>query len=99
MKTISLFFGVISMFFAAALFAAVNLNTATEAELAALNGVGPTKAEAIVKYRQDHGPFESVDGITSVKGIGAATLEKNRSELTVEKPKKAKKAKSSKKSK
>jgi len=64
----------------------VNINTATAEEIAAaLKGVGPAKAEAIVAYREANGPFVSVDQLTEVKGIGAATVEKNRSQIIVEK--------------
>lgn len=64
----------------------VNVNTATAEEIAAaLKGVGPAKAEAIVAYREANGPFVSVDQLTEVKGIGAATIEKNRSQILIEK--------------
>lgn len=66
------------------LLAAVNLNTATEAELAGLEGVGEAKAAAIVKYREDNGDFKSVDDFTSVPGVGDSTLENNRDNLTLE---------------
>jgi competence protein ComEA len=57
----------------------VNINTADAATLAsALKGVGPSKAEAIIAYRQSYGPFESVDELTAVKGIGESLLNKNR---------------------
>lgn len=57
----------------------VNINTASAAEIAsALNGVGPAKAEAIVAYREANGPFVAAEQLTDVKGIGQATLEKNR---------------------
>ncbi|MBC6907460.1 helix-hairpin-helix domain-containing protein [Saccharophagus sp. K07] len=57
----------------------VNINTASADALAEiLNGVGPAKAAAIVAYRDEHGPFTSVDDLIKVKGIGPATLEKNR---------------------
>ena len=63
----------------------VELNTASAETLAAsMQGVGLQKAQAIVAYRDRHGPFESVDQLTAVRGIGPATLEKNRSKLTVE---------------
>ena len=67
---------------AAAVQAMVNLNTADAETLGReLIGIGATKAQAIVAYRQAHGPFQSVDELLEVKGIGAATLEKNRSKL------------------
>ena len=64
--------------------AAVNINTATAEQLAgAMKGVGPSKAQAIVDYREAHGPFKSVDELVQVKGIGLKTVEKNRDQLTV----------------
>jgi competence protein ComEA len=64
-------------------FAAVNLNTATVAELDVLKGVGPGKAKAIVEYREKNGPFKSVDDLTLVKGFGEKSIEKLRPDLTV----------------
>ncbi|MDO4449557.1 MAG: ComEA family DNA-binding protein [Moraxella sp.] len=61
----------------------VNINTASMGELATLKGVGAKTAQAIVEYREMFGRFESVDDLTRVKGIGEATLEKNRHRLTV----------------
>jgi competence protein ComEA len=63
----------------------VDINTASAAEIAtALNGVGPAKAEAIVAYREANGPFVSVDQLTDVKGIGTATVEKNRDQILIQ---------------
>lgn len=60
----------------------VNINNASAAEIAeTLNGVGAAKAEAIVAYRNEHGQFDSVDALTQVKGIGPATVEKNRARI------------------
>lgn len=62
----------------------VNINTASaEAIAEAVKGVGMQKASAIVAYRKAHGPFKSVDELAAVKGIGAKTLENNRTKLTV----------------
>ena len=61
----------------------LNLNTADADALAeGIAGIGPAKAAAIVAYRDRHGPFKSVDDLLLVKGIGAATLKKNRQHLT-----------------
>lgn len=57
----------------------VDINTASAAELATqLNGVGESKAEAIVRYREQFGPFESIEELSEVTGIGISTIEKNR---------------------
>lgn len=59
--------------------APVNINTAEAAELAErLSGVGANRAEAIVRYREQFGPFESIEELTEVTGIGLATVERNR---------------------
>jgi competence protein ComEA len=62
----------------------INLNTASSSELSLLKGIGSIKAEAIVRFREEHGPFTRIDDLTAVKGIGQATLEKNRMLVTVE---------------
>lgn len=65
--------------------AKVNLNTADAAMLEReLLGVGAVKAKAIVDYREANGPFASVDELLEVKGIGNATLEKNRDKLSID---------------
>lgn len=53
----------------------VNLNQATQSELETLNGIGPSKAEAIITYREENGLFQSVDEIIEVSGIGEKLLE------------------------
>lgn len=63
----------------------VNINTADAATLAReLNGIGIKRAQAIVEYRQKHGPFKSPDELTLVKGIGPAALAKNRELIRIE---------------
>ena len=52
----------------------VNLNTATQAQLEELPGVGPVTAQAILQWRTDHGAFSAVDELLEVSGIGEATL-------------------------
>jgi competence protein ComEA len=61
----------------------ININSATAAELDSLSGIGPTKAQAIVDYRNQNGPFRSVDDLLNVPGIGAKTLETIRDQITV----------------
>ena len=68
----------------ATVWAEVDLNSANKAELQALKGIGPKKAEDIIAYREAHGGFKSVDELLNVKGVGKATLEKLRSELVVD---------------
>jgi len=65
--------------------APVNINTATAAEIAeALNGIGMSKAQAIVAYREAYGEFSRADEIVFVRGIGESTYEKNKGEILVE---------------
>jgi competence protein ComEA len=61
-----------------AMVTSIDINTATQEQLALLTGVGPAKAAAIVEYRENNGPFASVDDLAKVSGIGLATVEKNR---------------------
>jgi competence protein ComEA len=63
--------------------ALVNINTADEATLETLNGVGPVLGAAIIQYRTEHGPFASIDQLDEVSGIGPATLEDLRAQVTV----------------
>ena len=62
----------------------ININTATAEMLTNLKGIGPSKAEAIVQYRNMHGPFMNAEELTQVKGIGQATIDKNRPLLAFE---------------
>ena len=64
--------------------APVNINTADAAEIAdALNGVGLSKAQAIVDYREAYGQFNKADEIVFVRGIGESTYENNKSDILV----------------
>ena len=61
---------------------AVNINVADAKTLAKeLKGIGAAKAEAIVKYRTEKGPFKSIDELKKVEGVGEATFEANKANL------------------
>ncbi|WP_369410411.1 ComEA family DNA-binding protein [Neiella litorisoli] len=63
---------------------AVNINHADAETIAdRLSGIGLVKAQAIVDYRQQHGPFRSLEELTMVTGIGEALLDKNRAYLSL----------------
>lgn len=71
----------LSASFALPAFAAtpVNVNKADAATIAkSLDGIGQSRAQAIVAWRQAHGPFKRVEDLAQVKGIGKSTLERNR---------------------
>ncbi len=62
----------------------ININTADVATLdRVLDGVGPAKAAAIVEHRRVNGAFRSIDQLVNVKGIGIATVERNRNRIMV----------------
>lgn len=61
----------------------VNINTASVHHLQRLDGIGETKARAIVEYREEHGGFRSADELVNVSGIGAKTFEEIRGQITV----------------
>lgn len=76
----------LSLALAGSAFAAekVNINTADAATLdRVLVNVGPSKAEAIVAYRKQHGPFRSAEQLAQVDGIGLKTVEKNREMIVI----------------
>jgi len=64
--------------------AAVNLNTASKAELETVKGIGPQKAEAIIEYRKRNGPFKTIDELKKVSGFGDKSVANMRLELTVD---------------
>lgn len=68
----------------------VDINSADARTLAqSLNGIGLVKAEAIVAYRNAHGPFRSLDDLAKVQGIGPRTLEENRTSIVFGMPRPA----------
>jgi competence protein ComEA len=71
------------LFMATAAFAKVNINTADATELATLPGIGPAKAEAIIKFRETHGKFKSMEDLMQVQGLGEKTVKKLKEEITL----------------
>jgi len=61
----------------------LNINTATATELEALPGIGPTLAQRIVDYRTQHGPFQSIEDIMNVSGIGPSIFDQIQILITV----------------
>lgn len=69
----------------------VNINTANAETLAqSLDGIGLSKAQAIVSYRQKNGVFKHADELVNIKGIGLKTIEKNRANIQLDDGKKKK---------
>lgn len=61
----------------------IDVNRASESELTALRGIGPTLARRIVEYREANGPFQTLEDLVRVRGVGAAKLEGFRDQATV----------------
>lgn len=64
-------------------FAVVDLNSATQQQLEAVKGIGPTKAKAIVEYRSKNGAFKTVEDIMKVPGIKQGVYNKIKPEVSV----------------
>lgn len=79
-----LFLLIVALFmFTGTVYAAVNINTATQAELETLQGIGPAKAKAIVDHRKKNGPFKSPSDLEKVNGIGPGIMKRIRKDITV----------------
>lgn len=74
---------VVLLSFSLSAFAAVNINTATQAELESLKNIGPVKAQAIIDYRKKNGGFKSVDELNNVPGIGDKTMAKLKNDISI----------------
>lgn len=88
MKQLFLMMTLLFLFTGTAL-AAVNINTASQAELEALQGIGPAKAKAIIEHREKTGAFASIDDLAKVSGIGPGTIKQLRDVVTIESEKSA----------
>ena len=63
----------------------ININTADkESLMSAIKGVGEKRAEAIIAYREEHGPFKSLEELADVKGVGPSIVESNMDNLSIE---------------
>ncbi len=61
----------------------VNINTATQAQLETLSGIGPSTAAKIIAYRQENGKFTKIEDIKNVSGIGDSKFEKIKDDIVV----------------
>ncbi len=78
-------FIILALFSVNVLAVPVNVNTADAKTIAkSLNGIGMSKAEAIVKYRNDNGPFKNQNELVKVKGIGKKTVAKNKKDILIQ---------------
>ena len=86
MNNIKTFIFIVLFSFSSLLYAAqVNINTADANTLSSeLSGIGQSKAEAIVAYREQHGPYKQIEDLANVKGIGISTIEKNKTKMSLE---------------
>jgi competence protein ComEA len=62
----------------------ININSADETVLQTLNGVGPAKAQSIISYREENGPFTSLEQLLEVRGIGEKTIEQWKDQISFE---------------
>ncbi|ACL72632.1 competence protein ComEA helix-hairpin-helix repeat protein [Thioalkalivibrio sulfidiphilus HL-EbGr7] len=89
MKHLSVIAFAILLFFSLPVFAdapdaRINVNTADAQTLTQLTGIGPSRAEAIIAHREQHGPFRSLHELTQVSGIGERTVQENRERIAFE---------------
>ena len=77
------FIALLAFLLTSPVWAAININTATETELETLSGIGPSKAKAIVEYRKQNGNFKTTADIKNVKGIGDGIFNKISAEINV----------------
>ncbi|WBX82280.1 helix-hairpin-helix domain-containing protein [Virgibacillus salarius] len=61
----------------------LRINQASVEEIESLSGIGPAKAEAIVRYREENGPFTTIDDLLNVSGIGEKTIEVFQEEIQI----------------
>lgn len=62
---------------------AVNINSADKETLMTIKGLGERRAEAIIQYRKENGPFTNIDQLAEIRGIGQSLIDSNRDSLVV----------------
>jgi len=83
MNKLKAFLVLSGIFLSTTLFAKVNINSATKEQLESLMGVGPVRAQAIVDYRTHNGPFQSLDQLKNVDGVGTGVYELIKSDISL----------------
>ena len=61
----------------------ISINSASKEELMTLTGIGNSKAQAIIDYRKENGPFKSIDDLSNVKGISTSIINKIKNQITL----------------
>ncbi|MGX5633708.1 helix-hairpin-helix domain-containing protein [Bacillus thuringiensis] len=61
----------------------IRINTAAKEQLEKITGIGSRKAESILKYREEHGPFQKIEDLLEIDGIGAKSLEKIKDQIII----------------
>ncbi|QWG29774.1 competence protein ComE [Bacillus mycoides] len=63
--------------------AKIQINAASKEQLEKITGIGSRKAESILKYREEHGPFQKIEDLLEIDGIGAKSLEKIKDQIII----------------
>ncbi len=61
----------------------ISINQASKEQLENITGIGPRKAEAIIKYREEHGAFQKIEDLLEIDGIGEKSLEKMKDQIMI----------------
>ncbi|PFJ16774.1 competence protein ComE [Bacillus cereus] len=61
----------------------IQINTASKEQIEKITGIGSRKAESILKYREEHGPFQKIEDLLEIDGIGAKSLEKIKDQIII----------------
>ena len=64
----------------------IDINSADKEVLMSVKGIGEKRAEAIIKHRNENGPFQSIDQLVEVKGVSQSLVDANRENLSIQEP-------------